>query len=99
MKSSSASRKNSARKPSHFGSKSHPSPSGKAWAGLASIGRTGGLTARCTTAFLEDINCVVGGHHRGCANELIGHSTQLRNILMVASYRKCGMICSVNNFM
>jgi hypothetical protein len=30
-----------------------PSPSGKAWTGLASIGRTGGLTARCTTAFLE----------------------------------------------
>ena len=36
------SRKTSVRNPSHFGSKSHPSPSGRASAALESIGASGG---------------------------------------------------------
>src|SRR4029077_1853730 len=46
MKTSSPSRKNSARKPSHLGSKIQPSPGGSSPTRFASIGRTGGLTAR-----------------------------------------------------
>src|SRR4051794_19304990 len=46
MKTSSPSRKIRVRKPSHLGSKIHPSPGGSAPTRLASIGRTGGLTAR-----------------------------------------------------
>src|SRR6266550_6530794 len=46
MKISSPSRKMSVRNPSHLGSKIHPSPGGSSLTRLASIGRTGGLTAR-----------------------------------------------------
>src|SRR5688500_1007516 len=46
MKISSSSRKMSVRKPSHLGSKIHPSPGGSSPTRFASIGRTGGLTAR-----------------------------------------------------
>ena len=46
MSSSSPSRKTSARKPSHLGSYSQPSPSGRSAAALASMGSTGGSTGR-----------------------------------------------------
>src|SRR5688572_3484297 len=46
MKRSSPSRKISVRKPSHFGSKSHPSPCGSSLTRFASIGKTGGFTGR-----------------------------------------------------
>src|SRR5205809_4046424 len=51
MKISSPSRNTSVRKPSHFGSKIHPSPGGNSPTRLASIGSTGGLTTRCTQGF------------------------------------------------
>src|SRR3954469_23490068 len=50
MRISSPSRKISARKPSHLGSKIQPSPGGSAPTRLASIGSSGGLTARFMTA-------------------------------------------------
>src|ERR1051326_5267854 len=46
MNSSSPSRKTSVRKPSHLGSKIHPSPGGNSPTRVASIGRTGGFTGR-----------------------------------------------------
>src|SRR2546423_660543 len=46
MKTSSPSRKMSVRNPSHLGSKIQPSPGGSALTRLASIGSTGGFTAR-----------------------------------------------------
>src|SRR5437868_840422 len=46
MKISSPSRKISVRNPSHLGSKIHPSPGGSSLTLFASIGSTGGLTAR-----------------------------------------------------
>src|SRR5256714_5982796 len=46
MKTSSPSRKMSVRNPSHLGSKIKPSPGGSALTRLASIGSTGGFTAR-----------------------------------------------------
>src|SRR3954464_6763494 len=47
MNTFSPSRNTMARKPSHFGSKSHPSPGGRASASLASMGSTGGsITSR-----------------------------------------------------
>src|SRR6185437_2507491 len=36
--------------PSHLGSKIHPSPAGNSPTRLASIGKIGGLTGRCTTS-------------------------------------------------
>src|SRR3984957_15457039 len=44
---SSPSRKTRARKPSHFGSKTHVSPEGISPTRLASMGRTGGFTGSC----------------------------------------------------
>src|SRR6267142_1720545 len=46
MYTSSPSRNTMARNPSHFGSKSHPSPSGRTLASLASIGSTGGAMGK-----------------------------------------------------
>src|ERR1700752_373289 len=46
MKISSLSRKISARKPSHLGSKIHAAPSGSASAPFANVGSTGGVTGR-----------------------------------------------------
>ena len=43
------SRKTSVRNPSHFGSKSHPSPSGSDSAALDSMGSMGGSNGRFTT--------------------------------------------------
>jgi len=48
---SSPSRKTITRKPSHFGSKIQPEPSGSASARLASIGRRGGEAASFTRGF------------------------------------------------
>src|SRR5690349_10670267 len=59
MKISSPSRKTSVRKPSHFGSKIQPSPSGSALTRLASIGSTGGLTGK--SIFRSLPTTVVGG--------------------------------------
>src|ERR1700690_662946 len=50
MTTSSPSRKTSARKPSHFGSKIHPSPRGSSPTRSASIGKTGGATGNCMPA-------------------------------------------------
>src|SRR6185436_11844034 len=50
MKTSCPSRNTSARNPSHLGSKIHPSPFGSSRTGLASIGRTGGLTGSRTAS-------------------------------------------------
>src|ERR1700751_1161771 len=44
---SSPSRKTRARKPSHFGSNTHPSSAGNSLTRLASMGRTGGFTGSC----------------------------------------------------
>src|SRR3982074_3247006 len=52
MNISSPSRKISVRKPSHLGSKIHPSPGGSSPTRLASIGSTGGLTARFMASFM-----------------------------------------------
>src|SRR5205823_4294029 len=46
MKSSSRSRNTSVRKPSHLGSKIHPSPGGSSATRFASMGRIGGLQGR-----------------------------------------------------
>src|SRR5438477_7371747 len=46
MNTLSPSRNTMARKPSHFGSKSHPSPGGSSSASLASMGATGGWITR-----------------------------------------------------
>src|SRR5512146_2476889 len=48
MRVSSPSRNTSARKPSHFGANSQPSPSGRASRGLASIGSIGGSNGSFT---------------------------------------------------
>src|ERR1700678_4176768 len=53
MKISSPSRKTSTRKPSHLGSKIHPSPSGKPATRFASIGKRGGLSGRCIARFVS----------------------------------------------
>src|SRR5689334_579936 len=47
MRTSSPSRKTIARKPSHLGSYSQPSPSGRPSEALASIGSSGGSNGRC----------------------------------------------------
>src|SRR5688572_827049 len=47
MRISSPSRKMRVRKPSHFGSKIHPSPGGSSPTRFASMGIIGGLTGRC----------------------------------------------------
>src|SRR5580700_4380466 len=48
MKISSPSRNTSARKPSHFGSKTQSPSAGNSSSRFASIGRIGGFTGRCT---------------------------------------------------
>src|SRR5580658_8891593 len=48
MKISSPSRNTSARKPSHFGSKTQSPSDGNSSTRLASIGKIGGLTGSCT---------------------------------------------------
>src|SRR5262249_44593751 len=72
MNTSSALRKTIARKPSHLGSKSHPSPSGNSSASLASIGSIGGSIGNrpvvMAPAYMSRYNlCIDGG--RGRASE------------------------------
>src|SRR5580698_1526020 len=60
IKISSPSRKTSARKPSHLGSKIQLSPAGSAAIRLASIGRTGGFTGRFTSSCYPVYFCRTG---------------------------------------
>src|ERR1700733_2321296 len=85
MRISSPLRKTSARKPSHFGSKTHASPAGNSLTRLASMGRTGGFTGSCTmpwyrlTALRSDASIKKQGQQTGA--RMAKQKSLLRGVL------------------